>query len=528
LERSGAAQVFATYARAAQPEFSITSQNARTVYAICAKLEGIPLAIQIAASQMRYLTESEIARGLDDRLGFLRTRQRPELPQHRSVRASLDFSCNLLPDGSARDLLPLLSVFDGSFTAEAAQTICHPSEPDASKFLNDLNALVDLSLVSPEAGDPSAPRRYSMLGLLRDYARELVPDGQGDALQERHFRFFLALAEEQASLLGGSKQAGALEALGAELRNLHAAAQWCMDRPAHAQGGLELAVALSPFWMVRGHYADGSKLVEGLLAAAGLESGTLLRAHALNAAGKLAYALGQYAAAKRHYVASRELYRALDDFKNMANPVSNLGVVLCETGEYREGYRCHNQALELRRRFNPGLVMASLNNLARQHYLDKDLTSADAIWTQALELAARSGDTANIALIKSNLCAIAIESGDLRKARTLLTESLDIRVLIGNPEGIASVLDNCAVIAGTEHQWGRAVALRGASGMLRASTGTTWSSTGLASMQETVRDATAQIGEQEVQTHWERGESMTPAEAVRYARESLASSGEGE
>ncbi len=328
-------RLFVERARAVNPRFTLTQDNAAAVTQICARLDGIPLAIELAAMWLKTLTVAELAARLDDRFDLLTLGSRVAPPRHQTLRGVLDWSHDLLSE-SERTLFHRLSVFNGGWTLAAAQHVAGDNTAGGAPALDTLallHQLVDKSLVvaQPSLGDT----RYGMLETICDYARtQLRAMGEVDAIRARHLVWFVRLAEEAEVELRGAEQGRWLETLDRELDNLRAALEWATA--ADVQGGLWLAGLLAWYWNLRGHWHEGPAWVERLLALPGATAPTPARARALVAAANLAYwGSNDYAAARVRLEEAVAIYRATAQVDRwaLANALALLGMALLDLDE---------------------------------------------------------------------------------------------------------------------------------------------------------------------------------------------------
>ena len=290
-----AVQLFSERAILSRPDFQITPQNAAALVSICHRLDGIPLAIELAAARVRSLSVEEINRKLDQRFRLLTGGSRTALPRQQTLRSLIDWSYDLL-NASEKLLLQRVSVFAGGWTMEAAECVCIGAGVENAEVLDLMTSLADKSLVLAEEGD--GQMRYRLLETVRQYAREkLIESGNGEALRERHRDYFLALAKQAQPKMMGIEHATWLRRLEDEHENLRAALDWSQMEE-RSDAGLQLCAALHRFWWARGYLSEGREWCIRALGKAGAEAQTQERADALNVAGVLAYHQGDYPAAR--------------------------------------------------------------------------------------------------------------------------------------------------------------------------------------------------------------------------------------
>jgi non-specific serine/threonine protein kinase len=325
IVRSDAVRLFVERARQQRPHFELQEKHARAVAEICVRLDGIPLAVELAAARVAVLPVEQIVRLLGQRFRLLTSGSR-ELPRHQTLRAMIDWSYELLDDAE-KALFARLSVFAGGWTLEAASEVCGDESIAKDDVVYVLIGLVEQSLVVTDDGGD----RYRMLETVREYAHErleqaAIGDMGRERWRDRHFAYFLAFAEEAAPQLSGAQQRNWLERLEGELDNLRSALTWAAAR-ANAISGLRLASACSRFWLIRGRGREGLQWLSAMLAATPDRPPTADRAEALSAAATMSRTLSDYAKARLLYEEALSVWRELDDQRGIAAALGNLGMV---------------------------------------------------------------------------------------------------------------------------------------------------------------------------------------------------------
>ena len=436
LTQYEAIRLFVDRAIQAQPAFALTAQNATQVADICRRLDGIPLALELAAVRVRALSVETIAARLSDRFRLLTGGYRTALPRQQTLRACIDWSYDLLTEPE-RALLRRLAVFAGGWTLEAAEAVGADRDVAANAVLDLLTQLVEKSLVAMEADG----RRYRQLETVRQYAQDrLHESGDGEAVRERHRDYFLALAEGAEPKLMGAEQAEWLQHLEEEHENLRSALKWSLGETGTADG-LRLCGALQRFWYTRGHLAEGREWCARVLDKSGAEERTRERAKALNAAGSLAYLQSDYPAAKVWQEDSLTIQRHLGDRIGIAGSLNNLGNLAREQGDASGARAMYEEALALRREMRDRRGMfGSLANLAYVLHEQGDTASARVLFGESLAIARELGDRGGIALTLINLGDVAYEQGDHGAARGLSEEGLAIMRELGDRMGTSTAL----------------------------------------------------------------------------------------
>jgi predicted ATPase/DNA-binding SARP family transcriptional activator len=464
LAEDEAAELFVTRAQAANPAFELTEQNAAAVAELCDRLDGLPLAIELAAARSKLLPPPALLARLGNRLELL-TGGRRDAPRHQqTLRTTLDWSYDLLePD--AQRLFRQLGVFAGGWTLDAAEAVCVVD----GGVIDGLAALVDESLVGRRDVDDGP--RLAMLQLVRDYAVErLDASSEGDEARRRHLAYFVALAEQAEVELAGSDQARWLTRLDAEYDNVRAAIAYAFAT-GHSGAALRIVVGIRRFWQIHGYLAEGRQNLEAALAATqGTPSKE--RANGFNMLGILAGEQGDFDAARLSFIAAAEEARAVGATRALSSALVNLGNLSFFAGEperaralYMESIEHFASVADVRgqalAKENIGLLSLTANN------------PAEAVeWlTAARELARRVGDELEVGSATRSLAAAMIELGETSEATALLVESLGIARELGDTHGIAICLEAFAGLGSTIGDAARAATLFGASDAVRASIG---------------------------------------------------------
>lgn len=438
-------RLFVERIRSHAPRFEITAQNAAPLASICHRLDGIPLAIELAAARVRTLSVDELSLRLDQRFRLLTGGSRTALPRQQTLRSLIDWSYDHL-NGTERALFSRLSVFAGGFTLQAAERVCRGEGVDEGDVLDLVTSLVDKSLVVAESRDETM--RYRLLETIRQYARErLLEGGDGPWLRDRHLDFFLSLAREAATRLTGPDQRVWFDRLETEYDNLRAALTWASSVVGDPDSGLQLAGALWRFWYVRAHFSEGRSWLAMMLAG---EAGgrSPVRAHALSGMGSLAWLQADFAAAKALHTESLAIFRELGDREGVARSLANLGNVAHGECDYAASRALLEESLVIRRELSDRPRLAdTLNNLGTLAYDRGDYVAARALYGECLAIRREFGDRWNIAISLNNLGGVADSLADYAAARPLYEESLAIFRELGDRWGIPSVLSNLGELA---------------------------------------------------------------------------------
>ena len=465
---SEAARLFIDRALAVQPSFAVTADNAAAISVICRRVDGIPLALELAAARVRALSVDMIAARLDDRFRLLTGGDRTALPRQKTLRALIDWSYDLLAADECA-LFRRLSVFAGSFTVEAAEAVGEGSDVAAADVLDVLARLVDKSLVEREA----AGERYRLLETMRQYAQErLDASGETGEVRERHLRFHLALAEDARPRLLGAEQASLFARLDAERENFLAAHAWCDRAPEGGELGMRLASALRRYWIFRGLLGLGYRITLEALARPSAQAQTLLRADALFDAGQVASYMGRYVEAERHLGQSLAISRGFDDATRIAAVLQPLGLTALGRSDFVRAREYLQEALQLAEKLNSPLeVAAALNALAQVARAEGDLATAEPLYERVLALARELGYREGVAVSLLNLAMVAIGRTAPARARTMLIDVASIVEEIGSRPVGQSLLEVAAGFAAFRGEAERAARLFGAVEAQAAETG---------------------------------------------------------
>jgi tetratricopeptide (TPR) repeat protein len=454
-----AVRLFEQRAQGHRPDFALTAQNARAVAEVCARLDGIPLAIELAAARAESLSVEAIAARLDDCFRLLTEGARDSLPRQRTLRAALDWSYDLLQEGE-RTLLGRLSVFAAGCTLEAAEAVCAGESMSGAlrlpEVLDLLGRLVGKSLV--QAQEAGGEVRYGLLETVRQYGAErLAAAGEVDATRDRHLAYFLALAEGAEPELKGPERERRLARMEAEHDNLRAALAWAGEQGA-AELGLRLAGSMWRFWSVRGYFSEGRGWLERALAAG--PGSPAARARALNAAGDLAAELGDFG---REVVLQEEalaLWRALGDRRGIAATLNRIAWVASLQGDFSRAWTVQEECLVLQRELGDRWDIAySLNHLGWVAAMQGHYGRALALAEEAMAHWRALGDNWGVARSLNHLGWMLSRQGDLDRAAALLEQGLVCCRELSDRAGIAASLGRLGWVVGHQGDLSRAAAL---------------------------------------------------------------------
>jgi len=517
LTQYEAVRLFIERALLVQPDFAVTSANAPPVTQICVRLDGIPLAIELAASRVRSLNVDQIARRLDDRFRLLTGGSRTALERHQTLRATIDWSYNLLSD-EERTALRRLSAFMGGCTLAAAEAVC-----DNAEILDLLTQLADKSLVvvDHEHGDET---RYALLETIRQYALEkLIESGESEAIRRRHAEFFTTWVGQMAmELRAGPTQLERFEQLEPEQSNVGAALEWSLGG-ADSELGLRLVGAIWYFWWRAGHWAEWERWLTLAPAHMALVS-EATRAETLVAlCGMELYVKRHTEEAGRHGRAALELHRRLGDPRNIAwaifwlNTTGSRGLLGMDD-EYAQALSLTEEALTLLRQAGDlaGIAQA-LTNLSIYAYNHGDHERSKAAGQESLEIAIKIGDQLREHIQYGNLGEIAMNEGDYEAAVTLFKRSLVWAGRHGNStmvlSGLANLARACSLRGGPE----RTARLFGAGEALSENLGVQLQPSEVSEYDRSAALVREQLGEATFQALRAEGRAMKMEQAIEYA-----------
>jgi len=445
LSQFEAVRLFIDRALQTQVSFAVTNENAPALASICHQLDGIPLAIELAAARVRSLSVEEINDRLDQRFRLLTGGSRTALPRQQTLRSLIDWSYDLLTD-TEKALLRRLAVFAGGWTLESAEAVCSGDPIEEWEVLELLDSLTDKNLTV--ADQHHASTRYRLLETVRQYARDrLEESGEDSQWRRSHLHHFLQLAEEAEPHLRGAEQQRWLDRLEVEHDNVRAALSWSFSAADSAQEGLRLAAAIWRFWCVRGYLTEGRDRLAHALASASLAE-TPVRAKSLSGAGVLAWQQGSLAEALRLQQESLAISRACEDRVGMAASLNNLGLVEHSRGNYEVARQLHEESLEIKLGLGDrGGIAMSYNNLANVAHALGNLDQAGKLLQESRAIFGELGDKRGVAHTLNNLGDIASEQGEHAIARTLLLESIGLFRDLGDRRGLALTLNTLGATA---------------------------------------------------------------------------------
>jgi len=515
LTEYAAARLFVERAVAAQPAFALSEQNAAPVADICHRLEGIPLAIELAAARLRAMSVEEIAARLSDRFRLLSRGDRTALPRQQTLRALIDWSYDLLTE-QERALLRRLAVFAGGWTLEAAEAVVPMDGLSKEEVLDVLQHLVDKSLVALDAEG----RRYRLLDTIRQYALErLNESGEQDRIRGCHLAQYLAFAEKARPELLGPNRRDWLARLDAEHENLLSAHRWCDNAQGGAAMGLRLVSAVKHYWLTRGLLGLGHREVLEALGRVGAKEHDLARCRGLFDAGQLCIGMGRYREAQRYLEESLAIAKQIGDKGRLARVLQPLGIAFLGQGESATARQHLEEAVTLARELGDKRELAAaINQLAQLHRVEGRLAAAEPLYEQVGSLARELGDRESIAISLLNLAMVCVGRGFAARAREMLLEVFAIADEIGSRPVGQSVLEVAAGLAAMRKEWERAAHFYGTAEAQAGQTGLRRDPADEAFLAPRIAAARQALGETRFTAAETAGRTVPYDEAVRATR----------
>ena len=520
-------RLFVERTRAASPSFALTTENAPSVAAICWRLAGLPLALELAAAKVRLLEPQTLLARLDQALSTAWARDLPD--RQRTMRATLDWSYELLSEPERR-LFRRLSVFAGGFTLEAAETIAEvvgaETVEESEEVLWLLGALVEQSLVTVEPSAGGREIRYGMLEPVRQYAHEkLEESGEGERVGARHADYYLTLAERARPELQGPRQAQWLDDLAREHGNVRAAMAWLLERDKPEEVS-QIGWGIYEFWFRRGYMGEGLGWMERVLAEGGVSS-DLARARALFVAAILSFLRGEPERAEAAALESVAAARAEGDSETLAYALGMYGLAALSRGDLDAAEAVLPEALVLFRGLgDPQGVSSGLYGLANLALARGDGDEAMRLLVEGEALSREAGNWSMLATCLGTQAISTRLEGDNARTAELLRESVEIAGMLRDDYNVVFCVTGLAGVAAREGRAERAARLFGVADALSEKTGAGISWSVLRNLNERDLAVTREMLDSEAfEAAWAEGRAMTLEEAVAYALSEAGASG---
>ena len=555
---SESVQLFLNRAALALPDFELTMENGNWVAEICRRLDGMPLAIELAAARMRSLSVQQIAERLDDRFNLLTGGNRTAPDRHKTLAATIDWSYALLSE-KEQELLRRISAFSSGATLEAIESVCVGDGVEAGEVLNTMSQLVDKSLVV--ADQRSSATRYSFLETIRQYARQkLIESGEFDETKDRHLQYFVGWAEMADANLESNDQPLWLARFEIEHDNLRTALQWSNTKDKDVDTGLRLAAACGNFWRYHGHMNEGRARFSMILSREGAQERTFSRAHALTKAAYLAYMqsdypavdslgkealsiwnelgddgkknlaftldllgelaseVGDYEYMHNYFQEALDIFRELDDLRGIGNMLMEIGWAWMRVGELQKAEKylqeCQSVFKTLNDQRNLGFSYSGLGEIAIRQ---GEYESAVSLFQQGLSLARQIEDNWLVAAMLGSLGWVALNQNYLIEMKNVLRESLALRTKLGDKGGTAWCLEKLGNAAFIEEQYEKSAGIYGAAAALRTPINSVIDEADLPEYNRIISDLQSALGKAAFDSAWTEGESMPLEEVIELA-----------
>jgi predicted ATPase len=512
LTQYEAVQLFIERAILIQPNFTVKNDNAAFLAQICSRLDGIPLAIELAASRVKVLSIDLIAARLNDRFRLLTGGARTALPRQQTLRATIDWSYDLLSE-QEQAVLRSLAVFAGGWTLEAAEQICAKKERDWDA-LELITRLIEKSLINMY--ESFGATRYRMLETTREYALEkLVETGEDQSAHSHHFDYFLQLAQEAESQLIGSDQAGWLNRLEREHDNFRSALEWSMQGGKYEEA-LQMAGALGLFWLKHTHFSEGRRWIRNILESHPNFSDQA-KLKAWHWAGFMAFWQMDMIESRKLYTQSLELEQALGDQWGIAFSLHMLANVAAREGDVKTARELHTKSIRICREINALWVMAlSQFSLGDIEHNQGNFALAEELSNEALKHFRQLGEKFFMEGALSNLGYIMCAKGDFFSAKKIFLEALDLTRELGDKNGMIWVLNGLAGVSQNSQEYAISAQLQGAVVAIVREIGTTLAPYSMENgmFESTSKALKESMGTQAYEKEFETGMSLTLDEAL--------------
>ncbi|HYO48838.1 MAG TPA: BTAD domain-containing putative transcriptional regulator [Chloroflexia bacterium] len=514
LSQYEAVRLFIERAQDVKRDFQVTSENAPSVAEICVRLDGLPLAIELAAARVRLFPPQALLSRLSNRLKVLTGGAMNLPPRQQTLRRAIEWSYDLLDEGE-KQLFRRMSVFQGGRTLQALETVCNVEGDLRLDVLAGVESLVTKSMLQQREGHDGEPR-FWMLETIHEYARDKLSESEEEhRFRACHLDYFVTLAEETASQLQGPHQAERMALLDLEMGNLRMAIQWALEH-GEEEKVARIAGALWGFMWTRGYLSEGRQWLEAALQSQSLRAE--VRATALRACGILAHDCGDYERARACFEEALHLRQQLGDKSGMAGALNALGVLFNHRGEYEQAHKYYKQALGLFQELGDrARITVALNNLGVVAERQGDYEQTRLYYSQSLDMARSMGDTEGSAWALDNLGNLAYQQGDYAQAIHLHKESLAMFRALGHKQGIAVCLEHLAGALGALAQPDIAASLYGAAECLREATGSVMHAAYRAGYERRVSTARAFSNDEAWEEAWQRGRDVPLERTIEHA-----------
>jgi non-specific serine/threonine protein kinase len=509
---SEAGRLFAARATEASSSFAVTDENAPAISDICRRLDGLPLAIELAAVRVKVLTPDQIAVRLSNALGTLGKATRTRRARHQTLAAALDWSYELL-SVKERSMLSVVAVFAGTFTLSAAEAACEASEDlEGANALDIITRLVERSLIAVVDHGEGGERRYRLLEVVRQYALQKLPqDIQGKTLR-RLAEFVARIAETIEPSISSEARDLVLTRLDEEYPNLQAALEWSFRNPDPEHIGLRIASILWRYWLHRGMWREGRKWLDLMLEKYPI---SIYRAQALCGVGILDACQGEDERAQQRLEESVMAWRTTDDQVGLGFALYTLGWIRTRLHRYLDAKPVVSESVELLRREKaPRHLASALNCLADLARQDERLAEAAALYQESAVLMRSIPDPWGLVRPLNSLASMAMSNGDYEQAESCVRDALTVLRPLDDRWCVALSLEIGAQIRTRQGHCGDAARLLGAAEKLRESVDGQLSKSQRSEHESTIAKLRERLGDADFQTSWTEGQSLTRQNAI--------------
>ena len=520
-----AVQLFVDRAAAVRPEFRLTEENSAVIARICWRLDGIPLALELAAARVKLLPLAQILDRLDNRFRLLTGGSRAALPRQQTLGALIDWSYDLLSEPE-RILLRRLSVFVAGRTLEMAEAVCADDDLPRSDIFDLLNSLADKSLLVVETS-PTGETRYTMLESIWDYADDrLTQHGENERFRQRHLDFFTKFAEAVEPHLFVAEQKAWLEKLAVEHMNLNRALSTSLEKPETVELGMRLAGALTRYWEVRSYLTEGYDQFEELFAKANDSMPPGIRAKAELGAGRLSWCQDRDEDALRHYQAASSIYESLGMEEHVGIAEAFLGFTQRNEGNYAQARVHLEKAQRIGEKVGSKRVLGAVaNGMSTLLAAEGDLVQAREIKEQSLRTFGEIGDRWIVSFVKGSLAKVCFAAGDLEASRRYITDALTITRDLGNNWSVPYAIEAIGDILAEQGEPARAVRLYGAAAGQREALALAFSPTERDSYTLAMNRLHKLVPDARFTEEWKKGQTLGFQAAVNLALEPRQATG---
>jgi predicted ATPase len=512
--RYPAVELFVQRAQAVQPEFRLTRENAALSAEICARLDGLPLAIELAAARVKMLPPESMLARLDNRLKLL-TRGARDLPdRQQTLRSAIGWGFDLLSE-EEKTVFRRLCVFSGGFTLPMAQSVCDPGGEMDLELLDALASLVDKSFLRHEQPEG----RFTLFGTIREFGlEELEASGERELMQRSHARGMVDLAREAEGALRGPEQQAWLDRLEREHENIRVALRWAAEAEGGSEIAWELAGSLWRFWFLRGCMEEGRRVLEELIRR-GAPGSTAARARAVTGAAFLAFFRGDTPTAERHFQESMRLSDEAGDLWHLAISLCGLGV----TAQYRQAHDRARVALQrganlARKLRDPWLIGLALSSQWTSVVHAGEFAASEPLFTECLEQCRAAGDPSLTCWPLMILGVIHHVTGRLETAEDYLRQAMVMAHTVGNVSSVASSMEAIAEIWITRGRTEEGARLLGAAEALDETTGAARQQYGLPMYRQALAALRERLGEEAATRELAAGRRLSLEEALALAQ----------